>query len=306
MGGRGELFERAGRSVFDSICSKPGNTAEYSIRARSSDDRHATDRPAATGVKLLVVVAHPDDETFGTGSVIARAAQEGIDVVVCCATRGELGEARPGSVPDGITLAEVRAAELHEAAAFLGAKRVRLLDFEDSGWDGECSPGSLVGAPFDDIVAAVRDVLADEHPDIVVTLDPGGGDGHRDHVRIGQATTVAFDDVAAEGSALYYWCLVRSVMAQWLAHNRGSVYDELAEVGCPDDEITTIVDVADLLPRRLEAIAIHRSQSSPYAGLPADLQAAFLATDRLIRARPPWRAGPLETRLLYPGMDSTA
>lgn len=242
--------------------------------------------------KLLVVVAHPDDETFGTGSIIARAAQEGADVVVGCATRGELGEARPGSVPDGVALAAVRAAELHEAAAFLGAKRVRLLNFEDSGWDGDCSPGSLVGAPFGDVVAAVRGVLADERPDVVVTLDPNGGDGHRDHVRIAQATTAAFDEVAAEGSTLYYWCLARSVMCQWLAYNRASVYDDLPEIGCPDEDITTIVDVADLVPRRLEAIELHRSQASPYDGLPADLQAAFLATDRLIRARPPWQGGP--------------
>ncbi len=47
-------------------------------------------------MKLLVVVAHPDDETFGTGSVIARAAQDGAEVVVCCATHGEL---RPVPVP---------------------------------------------------------------------------------------------------------------------------------------------------------------------------------------------------------------
>ena len=250
-------------------------------------------------MKLLVVVAHPDDETFGTGSVIARASQEGAEVVVCCATHGELGEARPGSVPDGVTLAEVRAGELRDAAAFLGASRVRLLDFEDSGWDGDSSPQSLVGAAFDDVVTAVREVMTEERPDVVVTLDPGGGDGHRDHVRIAQATTTAFDEVAPNGSTLYYWCLVRSVMLQWAAHNRGSVYDEVPddEFGCPDDLITTVIDVAHLLPLRLEAISQHRSQSSPYDELPADLQAAFLATDRLIRARPPWIEGPLESEL---------
>jgi LmbE family N-acetylglucosaminyl deacetylase len=250
-------------------------------------------------MKLLVVVAHPDDETFGTGSVIARAAQDGVEVVVCCATHGELGEARPGSVPDGVTLAEVRAAELRDAAAFLGASRTVLLNFEDSGWDGECNSHSLVGAAFDDVVAAVRDVMVGERPDVVVTLDPSGGDGHRDHVRIAQATTVAFDESAPDGSTLYYWCLVRSVMRQWAAHNRGSVYDEVPddEFGCPDELITTVVDVADLLPLRLEAISRHRSQASPYDDLPAELQAAFLATDRLIRARPPWIEGPLESEL---------
>ena len=255
-------------------------------------------------MKLLVVVAHPDDETFGTGSVIAKAAQKGAEVVVCCATHGELGEARPDSVAEGVTLAEVRAGELRDAATVLGATRVRLLDFEDSGWDGDCSSKSLVGVAFDDVVAAVRDVVADERPDVVVTLDPGGGDGHRDHVRIAQATTAAFDDAAPDGSTLYYWCLVRSVMRQWAAHNRGSVYDEVPDddFGCPDELITTVVDVADLLPLRLEAISLHRSQASPYDDLPADLQAAFLATDRLIRARPAWPEGPLESELTVRGV----
>ena len=250
-------------------------------------------------MKLLVVVAHPDDETFGTGSVIARAAQKGAEVVVCCATHGELGEARANSVPAGATLAEVRAGELRDAATLLRATRVRLLDFDYSGWDGACNPQSLVGAAFDDVVAAVRDVVADERPDVVVTLDPSGGDGHRDHVRIAQATTVAFDEAAPDGATLYYWCLVRSVMQQWAAHNRGSVYDEIPddEFGCPDELITTVVDVADLLPLRLEAISRHRSQVSPYDDLPAELQTAFLATDRLIRARPAWLDGPLESEL---------
>ena len=116
---------------------------------------------------------------------------------------------------------------------------------EDSGWDGDCSSQSLVGAAFDDVVTAVRDVVADERPDVVVTLDPGGGDGHRDHVRIAQATTAAFDEAAPDGSSLYYWCLVRSVMRQWAAHNRGSVYARYRtiEFGCPDELITTVVDV---------------------------------------------------------------
>ena len=250
-------------------------------------------------MKLLVVVAHPDDETFGTGSVIARAAAEGADVVVCCATRGELGEARPGSVPAGLDLADVRESELREAAALLGARQVRLLSFDDSGWDGDCSPASLVGGPLDRVAAEVRQVLLDEQPDVVVTLDPTGGDGHRDHVRIAEATTIAFDEVAPAGASLYYWCLVRSVMHRWIAHRQGSVYGEVPsdEFGCPDEMITTEIDVADLMSLRWQAIRVHRSQASPYDDLPDDLAAAFLATDRLVRARPPWTGGPIETRL---------
>lgn len=254
-------------------------------------------------MKLLVVVAHPDDETFGTGSLIARAAREGAEVVVCCATRGELGEAKPGSVPHGCSLSQVREGELHEAAALLGARRVRLLDFLDSGWDGDCATESLVGAELDLVVRAVHDVIVEEQPDVVVTLDPTGGDGHRDHMRIAEASTLAFDKASVAGASLYYWCLVRSVMQRWVAHNSGTVYAEVPDdaFGFPDEQITTIIDGTDLIPLRWQAIALHRSQSSPYDGLPDELANAFLGTDRLARARPPWTGGPLETRLYVKG-----
>ena len=97
-------------------------------------------------------------------------------------------------------------------------------------------------------------------------------------------------------------CLVRSVMRRWVAHRSGSVYAEVPEddFGHPDEAITTVVDVTDLMPLRWEAIALHRSQSSPYDDLPDELAAAFLGTDRLVRARPEWAGGPLETALRVP------
>jgi LmbE family N-acetylglucosaminyl deacetylase len=250
-------------------------------------------------VRLLVVVAHPDDESFGTGSVIADAVRHGHGVTVCCATRGEAGEARPGSVPDGRTLAAVRTDELHAAARELGVDDVVLLPYEDSGWDGPAGVGALVGAPLDDVVALVADTVSRLRPDLVVTLDPTGGDGHRDHVRIAEATTQAFDAAAPAGARLYYWCLARSTMRCWAEHNTGSVYAQVDDelLGRPDDELTTVVDVSEILPRRLAAMECHRTQSSPYDGLPEGLRDAFLATDRLVRARPPWRGGPLETAL---------
>ena len=255
-------------------------------------------------MKLLVSVAHPDDETFGCGSVIAAAIEDGHEVVVVCATRGEAGEPRPGSLAEGVDLASARGAELYEAAAVLGGARVRLLDFGDSGWDGPTPEQSLCGAPLEEVAAQLAAILRTELPDVIVTLDPGGGDGHRDHVRIAEATTIAFDRTQRDGALgpgarLYYWCLVRSVMQRWLSHNRGSVYDQASddEVGCPDDQITTVVDVTALLPRRLAAIACHRSQVSPYDGLPADLVEAFLGTDRVIRARPPWTGRGIEASL---------
>jgi hypothetical protein len=106
---------------------------------------------------MLVVVAHPDDETFGTGSVIAHEARHGVQVVVCCATRGEAGEA-PDWLADGQDLGAVRERELRDAAVALGADRVVLLDFADSGMTGDLAANTLAGAPFDWTV--VRSLLA--------------------------------------------------------------------------------------------------------------------------------------------------
>ena len=88
-------------------------------------------------LRVQVVVAHPDDETFGCGSLLLHAARAGAVTAVTCATRGEAGEVTDRvTVPDG-GLAELREAELREAARLLGVRRVDVLGFGDSGMEGE-------------------------------------------------------------------------------------------------------------------------------------------------------------------------
>lgn len=253
--------------------------------------------------RLLVVVAHPDDESFGCGSVIALAASGGATVTVCCATRGDAGEPA-ASGDDAADLASVREAELRSAAAVLGAQAVVVLDFEDSGTRGEAAPSTLVGAPFERVVAAVEAVIAETGPDVVVTLDETGGDGHRDHVRIAAATTEAVR--RRRGPHLYQWALARSLMHRWVEHLREGLPAsehldlDVTTMGRPDGDLTTLLDVADFVPVRRAAMAEHRSQRSPYDAMPPDLQAAFLCTDRLVRIEPAWAGGELETALRWP------
>jgi LmbE family N-acetylglucosaminyl deacetylase len=257
------------------------------------------------GRRLLLVVAHPDDETFGCGSVIAEAAAGGAHVTVCCATRGEAGDLRPGcDLGDG-TLADLRVRELHTAGGALGASEVIVLDFGDSGMTGPAGPRTLVGAPLPSVVDAVAAVVARVEPDVVVTLDATGTDGHRDHDRIGQATTEAVRRAAPDAS-LYYWCIARSLLQRWRASlaelNPGSGHLELdaTELGRPDDQITTMVDVSAHMDARRHAIAMHMSQRSPFGDMPDDLVDAFLRYDRFVRVAPPWPGGALETALLVP------
>jgi N-acetyl-1-D-myo-inositol-2-amino-2-deoxy-alpha-D-glucopyranoside deacetylase len=231
-----------------------------------------------TAPRLLVTVAHPDDESFGCGSVLLHARATGYDTAVLCATRGEEGESR---VPVA-DLAAVREAELRAAATILGVSTVRLLDHRDSGMSGDPAPDALVAvdqAILRDEIAAVIDEL---RPDVVVTLD--AGDGHRDHAAVRDATLAAGGDMTT-----YLWCLARSSMQRWAAHMRaagaGEAYLAIGDLGTPDDEITDVVDVAAHLDQRWAAIRAHASQASPYDDLPPDLQHEFLATDRLRRVR---------------------
>jgi LmbE family N-acetylglucosaminyl deacetylase len=147
---------------------------------------------------------------------------------------------------------------------------------------GAADPGALAAAEPSTVAAEVRSVIDELRPEVVVTLD--ASDGHRDHAVIRDATIAAVDSASHQPAATYLWCLARSSMARWANHVRGTggdAYLSLGELGTPDEDITTRLDVASHLPRRWEAIRAHASQASPYDDLPDDLQQEFLAVDRL-------------------------
>jgi LmbE family N-acetylglucosaminyl deacetylase len=250
--------------------------------------------------RVLVVVAHPDDETFGLGSVIAGAVDRGAEVVVCCATRGEAGESMVAP-PAGMSLGDLREAELREAGRILGVSRHVVLGFGDSGMEGEAPAGSLAGVPEVEVVAAVRDVVDEVRPSVVVTLDPVTSDGHRDHDRIGAATLAA---VAGRPEVVaYVWCVPRPVLEQWFAHlasvrpDAAHLADPPKEMGRPLEEVTTILDGRAYADVRARAVAAHASQLPPFAGMPDELHDAFVGTDHLVRMQPPWPGGEPERSL---------
>ena len=226
------------------------------------------DRPP----RLMVVVAHPDDETFGTGSLLLHAAAAGMETTVVCATRGEAGEVVPDSGVDPADLAAAREAELRRAARLLGVHRVEVLGFRDSGMSGEAGPATLAGADPVVVADAVRAVLADVRPDVVVTLD--AGDGHRDHAAVRDATLAAVDAAGLGEARVYLHCLPRSLMHRWVDHMASTdpswEHLRLGAIGTPDEEVTTEIDTSRHLDARLAAMAEHRSQRSPYDGLLAE------------------------------------
>ncbi|HOD06105.1 MAG TPA: PIG-L family deacetylase [Anaerolineaceae bacterium] len=150
---------------------------------------------------LLAVMAHPDDETFGTGGTLAVYARRGVAVYLICATRGEVGEVDEKYLRGFDSIAERRMAELRCAAEKLGITEVMFLDYRDSGMPGSPDnhhPQALAAQPVEKVAQQVAQIIRKLQPQVVVTFDPYGGYGHPDHIAIHKATVQA---VALAGDA---------------------------------------------------------------------------------------------------------
>lgn len=144
---------------------------------------------------MLIVLAHPDDESFGMGGTIAHYARLGVEIALMCATRGEAGSVAAELLEGGTTIPELREDELRCAAAVLGIKHLELMGFRDSGMAGSPDnehPASLVQAPMGVVTEQVVRRIRAFRPDVVITFDPVGGYHHPDHLKIQRATVEAF------------------------------------------------------------------------------------------------------------------
>ena len=144
---------------------------------------------------MLAVLAHPDDESFGTGGTLALYAQRGVEVHLVCATRGEAGEIDPELMRGFDSIADRRMSELRCAAGILGLTGVYFLGYRDSGMPGSPDnehPQALVAAPQSEVAAKVAHYIRQLKPQVVLTFDPIGGYKHPDHIAIHNATVEAF------------------------------------------------------------------------------------------------------------------
>ena len=158
-----------------------------------------TDSPPPHRPTLMTVHAHPDDETIGTGGVMAKAVEAGHRVVLVTGTRGELGEI---VVPDMDTpenhrrLGEIRAGELERAMAVLGVTEWENLGYRDSGMmgtDGNRDPRSYWQADLDEAARRLTWLVRRYQPDVITTYNDFGGYGHPDHIRTHDVAVRAFD-----------------------------------------------------------------------------------------------------------------
>lgn len=217
---------------------------------------------------LLIVAAHPDDESFMTGGTIAKYVDMGWEVDLITATRGEEGQTGPLVNLTKDTLGLVRQKELQKAGTVLGIHSVTLLDYKD---------GTLSARTPGDIEDAVHKKMTELVPDVVITADTTGISNHPDHIKLSYATTFAFqkyakwiesllktkEPVEQVFPKLYYACIPTSIVEFAIAkktHPPESFGKPWK--GVPDKKITTIIDIRDYSEKKLKALRCHVTQTA--------------------------------------------
>jgi len=167
------------------------------------------DEPDATDpihrLTLMTVHAHPDDETIGTGGVMAKAVAGGHRVILVTCTRGEMGEivvAEMDTPENHRRLGELRAAELEAAMAELGVTEWENLGYHDSdmmGRAGNLDPRSFWQADLDEAIGRLVWLVRRYRPDVMTTYNDFGGYGHPDHIRTHLVAVGAYERAGDPG-----------------------------------------------------------------------------------------------------------
>jgi N-acetyl-1-D-myo-inositol-2-amino-2-deoxy-alpha-D-glucopyranoside deacetylase len=228
--------------------------------------QHETPSTSRDFERVLVIHAHPDDETIVTGATLATLVADGSEVTVVTCTRGELGEVMPDELArlrgDAVALGAHREGEIAEAMAALGVTDHRFLGapgartrgleprpYRDSGmeWgpDGRpvpvdgLHPAAFCSAEFGEIVSDLSAVIAEVRPEAILSYDSDGGYGHPDHVRVGRASLRA----ARLADVPYYAITTGSASASTL----------------PSADVV-VVDGHPVLDRKVTALEAYRTQ----------------------------------------------
>ncbi|TCP56243.1 N-acetyl-1-D-myo-inositol-2-amino-2-deoxy-alpha-D-glucopyranoside deacetylase [Tamaricihabitans halophyticus] len=228
-------------------------------------------------LRLLLVHAHPDDESLWTGGTIASYAAAGVQVTVVTCTLGEEGEIIQPELGQlgawaGDQLGGYRVGELRAACAALGVAEHRFLGgigrWRDSGMAGTASaehPRAFVAGDLAEQAGQLAEIFAEVRPQVVIGYDSFGGYGHPDHIRAHEVTMAA-----AEGNAdiarVFYGVLSKGATERGLAQLAATPevpyrVPALSELSVTEDaEITTVVQIAEVLPAKLRALHAHATQ----------------------------------------------
>jgi len=284
---------------------------------------------------LLLVHAHPDDECFATGGLIARSIAEGrrVDLVVC--TGGEEGEIHDPELDHDAArprMAEIRSAELECSIATLavgpGQLHLHRLGYRDSGMMGtepNANPESFWQADLEEATGRLVAVVRAAQPAVMVTYDAHGNYGHPDHINAHKVAVAAMQAAAdpsrfveagpAWAVAKFYeiafnrdrWSALmadmreRGIALPWdfdADENGEADATEPDEFGVAEADITTLLDVAEVGMRKRASMACHRTQLQDFGwllDLPDDLAERILSPECFVLTR--WPGRPIEPGL---------
>jgi LmbE family N-acetylglucosaminyl deacetylase len=252
---------------------------------------------------LMAVHAHPDDESSGTGGVLAKYSAEGIRTVVVTCTNGEYGDA-PGKIKPGepghdpAAVAKIRLAELRTAIDILGVTDLETLGYHDSGmsdWDYKERPDVFSNIPLDVVSARISGLIEKYRPQVVVTYDDNGGYDHPDHLHASRAAVAAVEATGIP-SKLYLTAMRRSRWSEmWQALKDAG--EEVPDFGEIDPEalrrmdehearISTTVDIRPWMDLKNKALRTHASQieESWFAKIPPEVAVRVFGDETFIRA----------------------
>jgi len=215
---------------------------------------------------LLAVFAHPDDETFRCGGLLALLAGRGVEVNLITATRGEAGSCGDPPMCKAEQLAEVRERELQCACSALGILPPVFLDYLD---------GDLAEVDEEEAITRITATAREIRPQVLLTWPADGLSGHADHIAVSRWTSQAFEEMAKDveaPNALYHLVVPQSVASAL----------SLTELhAIPDGEVTLTVDVMPAWKKKRAAIHCHHTQASgsPILFAPEEKQRFFFGKE---------------------------
>ena len=238
---------------------------------------------------LLLVHAHPDDETINNGATMAKYVSEGVLVTLVTCTRGEEGEVLVPSLADLAStasdqLGKHREGELADAMAALGVTDFRFLGAPDRLWRDSGMMGTdpnnrsdvFLQAGLDDAATHIVEIIREVKPQVLVTYDEFGGYGHPDHIQAHRVAMRAAElannpefgtGQPLEISKIYWNTMPRSVIQEGI--------DKMKEIGSdffgaesaddlpfakPDELVTTLIDGTEFIDAKMAAMAAHPTQ----------------------------------------------
>ena len=234
--------------------------------------------------RLLLCLAHPDDESFGSGPFIAKTVADGVEVSLICATNGDVGTVAPEKLGSYKSVGELRSAELDCASEILGFKEVIRFGYRDSGMMNSADnkhPAALWQADDNVLCDQIIDVIERLRPQVLVTFNKFGGYGHPDHIKIQRATVAAFNKLKGTPNApqkLYYTAFPTLILRMGVILMRLTGKDPRRMGTNKDLDFMAVLEAVEPIHAQVDVNAYfdigqqaadcHASQSSPRGTFP--------------------------------------